>query len=118
MRERLKAVGTPRVAALALFAIFLALYLALGARLFVASSALDLFYGDGPRVVHDMTSLSGPHFRLRPHPLFIGLTAPLGSFLAGFIGVPWMAAVMLTAAAAASCVGLLFALLVFSPINT
>ena len=111
--------ATPRRAAAALWASFFLLYsglsLTLHFRVPRLYARLDLvFDADVPSRIIDLTRVGGAHYRTQVHPLFVLVLNPLGLLLrAGLraLGIEpsgRLAAMLLTSAAAAAGVALLF----------
>jgi hypothetical protein len=111
--------GIERQGALALGTSFFLLYSSLGFALHSRAprlfARLDLvFDADVPSRIIDLTRVGGAHYRTQVHPLFVLLLNPLGVLLRGGLRALGMghsgrlAAILLTAAAGATAVALLF----------
>jgi hypothetical protein len=104
----------PGIAALAFFALFLALYFAVatrfaGGRMF---GRAGLVLGtDAPRVIADLTRYDANHYRTKVHPLFVILLNPPGTLLKEWIGQPRVGAMLLNSGFAALGVALFHLLL-------
>jgi hypothetical protein len=98
-----------RVARLALFLLFFALYLMLGQRLGatgVFPHEDSIFQSDTWRTLGDLTEPGGDHYRTKVHPLFVLFFNFLGNRLLKTAGSHLLATALLIAAAGALCVAI------------
>lgn len=90
-----------------LFAVFFVFYMTIGSCVvwYKQVTEFDMFWGaDTPRVFWDLILITGNHYRIKVHPLFLLFCQPLCLFVKGVVQNPRVAVLVVEATIASGCV--------------